>query len=206
MPAQLSLPRALAAVLAIAASSLAFRNAGSELVVSRSVDRPDVILSLASHEWERLPVAARFAQRWPRSTVLLTQPDRTDQHACFDCAGRMARLVRAGISADRIVVLRPTVSNTYDEALAALAYATRHRVNRLLIVTSPYHTRRVLLVFRQVSRGLRIEIGIAPAFPDSPAQPPSWWRNRYDRSYVVYEWAALFSYAVRFRLALMPEF
>ena len=35
--------------------------AGRLLVLSQAVDAPDVIVSLASHEWERLPAAAAAA-------------------------------------------------------------------------------------------------------------------------------------------------
>jgi uncharacterized SAM-binding protein YcdF (DUF218 family) len=68
---------------------------------------------------------------------------------------------------------------------------------RLLIVTSPYHTRRALATFAAVFRSSDITIGIHPALSSSPAQPASWWRYAYDRKYVRYELAALSWYVVR---------
>jgi hypothetical protein len=42
----------------------------------------------------------------------------------------------AGISRERVTVLPQTVTNTYDEAKAARAFADRTRIDRLVVVTS----------------------------------------------------------------------
>ena len=73
-----------------------------------------------------------------------------------------------------------------------------------MIVTTPYHTRRALAVFRSVFDGSGVEIGMAPA-SESPARPGRWWTTPYDRWYVAYEWAAIVYYAVKYRVLSYRE-
>lgn len=161
---------------------------GSWMVVSRDVSQPDAILVLGSHEHERLPEAVRQATRHPTARVLLTVPVIPTQHNCQDCAQRVAQLARQGVAPHRIHVVTPPVRNTWDELLAASSWAARHEVARILIVTSPYHTRRVSYLAPWA--GPQVAWGIAAApVADGLAWP--WWSRRYDRRYVVYECAAL---------------
>jgi uncharacterized SAM-binding protein YcdF (DUF218 family) len=171
--------------------------AGSVLVVQRQLLEPEVLIALGSHEWERLPAVARLARLWPGAMVLLTEPVRATDHNCFRCGERIAWLARLGVPADRITILPKRVANTHDEALALGEYRRSHPLRRVVVVTSPYHTRRALAAFTSVL-GSRVVIGVQPATDYSPARPTSWWRNSYDRRYVSYEWAALAWYGVRY--------
>lgn len=171
--------------------------AGTSLVVDRSVASPDAIISLASHEWERLPEMTRLAHRYPDSRVVLTLPPVIDQYNCHDCSHRVDQLVRNGVSARRIRVLPIKLSGTFGEAAVALEFAKHEHIKRLLVVTSPYHTRRALATFRTVFQGTAVDIGIKPASSTSPARPETWWRSPYDRWYVRYEWEAIAYYLVR---------
>lgn len=171
--------------------------AGSLLVIRRDVSNPEAILMLASHEWERLPVTALLAKEFPDAQVLLTQPVRPTQFNCHLCADRPNWLQHLGVEKNRVVVLSQRAANTYQEALAARAYMTRHSMRRLMVVTSPYHSRRALATFHKVL-GVRVQVGLRPALERSPARPGVWWRGPYDRAYVGYEWSALGWYALRY--------
>jgi uncharacterized SAM-binding protein YcdF (DUF218 family) len=187
---------ALAAVALLVVVTVG-RNVGDMLVVAREVEAPQAVVVLGSHEWERLPAAAQVAKRSPGAMVLLTEPVVPTPENCYRCADRSAWLSSLGVEPSHIETLPPRVTNTYDEASAALAYCRRHSIARLLIVTSPYHTRRALATFAAVFRSSDIVLGIYPALSSSPAQPASWWRYPYDRKYVRYELAALAWYAMR---------
>ena len=171
--------------------------AGHALIVSVEPRNPDAIVSLASHEWERLPAVAALARRHPSSVVLLTLPLQITEHNCYRCGDRQAFLIRAGVEAHRIQILPDRVSNTRDEAAASLAYARRTHPGEMVIVTSPYHTRRALATFRRVF-DVQVTLAIQPALATSPAQPERWWSYPYDRAYVMYEWSAIVYYALRF--------
>ncbi len=180
------------------------RNAGRPLVVSRDIGPSDAIVMLASHEWERLPAAAEVARRFPASVVLLTMPVKVTKFNCHLCSERASWLSHEGVAAERIVQLDPNpTSNTYGEAVAVRDYATRHPLHKLVVVTSPYHTRRALHVFEHVLRGMGVEVGVVPATAYSTAEPDRWWRHPYDRWYVAYEWAALLEY--RFKYGVSPR-
>ena len=157
-----------------------------------------MIVVLASHESERLPVAAALARRYAAARVLLTLPTKINVSNCEHCLERPTWLSGAGVDRERVTVLSERVTNTYDEAKATAAYAHRNRIDRVVVVTSPYHARRALATFRHLfdSEGVKARIGLA--IPSPPAAPERWWLRDYDRRYVTYEWAALVFYAIRF--------
>lgn len=167
---------------------------GTALVVSRPLQRVDAVISLASHEWERLPLTARLAAANPEAIVLLTLPQPATPFNCHDCAHRIDRLRHLSIAETRVRVLPTTGPGTRGEAMAALAFARETGLRHLLVATSPYHTRRALATFRKVFESTGIEIGVVPASDSSPAQPSRWWWGGYDRAYVGYEWAAIAYY------------
>ena len=176
--------------------------AGSWLVVSVPLDDPDVIVSLASHEWERLPEAARAAKKYPDAIVLLTKPDHVTVYNCHDCEHRVDRLVSLGLPRERVLVRLLDVPGTFGEALLVRDFMMAAGRHRVLVVTSPYHTRRTLGILRHVFAGTAVLFGVIPANQFSQARPPVWWMSGYDRFYVAYEWAALVYYVARY--GVMP--
>jgi uncharacterized SAM-binding protein YcdF (DUF218 family) len=178
--------------VAIVAGIAAWRpvqNAGPALIVRQGIGVPEAIIMLASHEWERLPAAAAEAREYPKAAVLITRPRVVTAYNCFRCDERVAWLQSEGVDDARIHVLDGNITNTFAEAEAARAYAAKTRIASLLIVTSPYHTRRALETFETVFAGTGVHIGVVPA-AGSRANPKQWWRSSYDRHYVMYEWAA----------------
>lgn len=169
------------------------------------MDRPDAILVLGSHESERLPHAARLARQWPDATVLLTQPVTPTEHNCQDCAHRGRTLARAGVAPGRVHLLMPRVRTTFDEVQAAGHWVASHRRQRLLVVTSPYHTRRVLVLAAALLSEANVGVSACPV-PGGLGWP--WWSRRYDRRYVIYEVAALvdnsWRHGISPRLWLVP--
>jgi uncharacterized SAM-binding protein YcdF (DUF218 family) len=183
--------------------------AGSALVIEFPLVEPDAIISLASHEHERLPLAARLASANGRAMVLLTQPPEVKHLNCEDCEHRVDRLRELGVDQARVRVLQIHEDSTHGEALATLTFAREAGIRSLLIVTSPYHTRRALAVFRRVFAGSGVTLGIEPALATSPATPSRWLLGSYDRGYVVYEWAGIayyvWKYGVRLGDLTVPE-
>ena len=148
--------RTLAAFTVGSAATIGALHAGTMLVVNAPVAAPDAIVSLASHEWERLPVAARLACQFPKSRVILTLPPYSSRNNCHDCSNRVETLVTYGIKRNRIAIVPIKQSSTYGEALAVRDYMRGAGLRSLLIVTSTYHTRRALATF---GRGSRVQRG-----------------------------------------------
>jgi uncharacterized SAM-binding protein YcdF (DUF218 family) len=178
--------------------------AGTALIVSSPISSPDAIVSLASHEWERLPQTAALAKQYPRALVLLTLPPSVNQFNCHDCSHRAERLIEAGVDAGRIRVLPLTEGGTYGEAVATRAFVADRELASVLVVTSPYHTRRSLATFRK-ALGTGVSVGIVPATATSPARPGRWWAAGYDRAYVRYEWAAVLYYWLWHRVPMISS-
>jgi uncharacterized SAM-binding protein YcdF (DUF218 family) len=85
-------------------------------------------------------------------------------------------LLAAGVPASRIVLLPEIVTSTYKEAVAARHYVRRTGLKTLLVVTSPYHSRRALWAFRRVLEPEGVSVGIDPVSPgDLSPKPNSWW-------------------------------
>lgn len=187
--------RVIAVMLVAGALVWGGAHAGAALIVRQRLPSADALVVLGSHEWERLPVAARLAAARPHAVVLLTEPRQASASNCHLCGERVAWLEALGIPATRIEVLPRRVTNTLDEAIAAREYSESHAVRQLLVVTSPYHARRALAVFRTAFKGMDVRIGVN--FDESVAVPEQWWRYPYDRAYVAYEWAAVVWYAMR---------
>ena len=167
---------------------------GPWLIREEPLERPDAILVLGSHESERLPHAARLARQWPEADVLLTQPVIATPFNCQDCAHRGQVLAKAGVAGKRVRILAPRVRTTFDEMRVAASWVAASGRSRLLVVTSPYHTRRVRALARALLPGESVGISACPV-PDGLGQP--WWSRRYDRRYVIYEVAALVNNAWR---------
>ena len=172
--------------------------AGSVLVTRLSLASSDAVVSLASHEWERLPLTARLAREHPQALVVLTVPEQPTPYNCHDCPNRLDRLRRLGVEQARVRVVQLTEPGTYGEALAVRVLAGKTGIRSLVVATSPYHTRRALAAFRKVFQGTGIQVGVEPASATSPARPAWWWTAGYDRAYVAYEWAAIAYYTWRY--------
>jgi uncharacterized SAM-binding protein YcdF (DUF218 family) len=181
---------------------LAVDRAGATLVVSRDVGPPDAIVMLASHEWERLPAAAALARRYRDAVVLLTVPLQINEYNCNRCGERVTWLGAEGVPEARVRVLRRHVQNTHDEAIATLEYEHDHPFRSLVVVTTPYHSRRALATFEHVFAGTPVAVGVFPASATSQAVPGHWLWHKFDRAYVAYEWAAILDYRVRYGVPL----
>lgn len=193
-----------AAALAIGTAALLWplSQAGTALIVTRDVGQPDAIVMLASHEWERLPAAAALARQHPDAVVLLTVPRVATIYNCHRCGERVGWLDDEGVDPARVRLVRTVESSTHGEALAAREHARREPLARLVVVTSPYHTRRALATFSAIFAGTGVDVGVMPAAP-AQGQPRRWWLDPYDRWYVRYEWAAILSYRLRRGIPLL---
>lgn len=177
--------------------TMGIARAGTSLAIAAPLDRPDVIVSLASHEWERLPVTARLALKYPDAQIVLTQPPAASRRNCYQCPQRVDYLLRLGVARDRVHVVKLSESSTYGEALATRGFVAQSGRHRVLIVTSAYHARRALATFQHVFGSDQVTVGLEPADPSTWARPRLWWTRPYDRWYVTYEWAAAISYRIR---------
>ncbi|HEV7472420.1 MAG TPA: YdcF family protein [Pyrinomonadaceae bacterium] len=108
-------------------------------------------------------------------------------------------LRRAGVPDDKIAVIMVPITGTYDEVLLLRKYAEANRLSSILVVTSAYHSRRVLWTFQHVFRGTGKLIGIDPVEPgvETPALA-TWWLHGLGWEMVPKEYVKMLVYRLRY--------
>ena len=98
-------------------------------------------------------------------------------------------LQRSGVSAEDIRVLAEPVDNTADEVRVIAAEARANQAERVILITSKYHSRRVRVLWNSL-------VGDHPQAivryaPFDPFEPEHWWRTTTDAMAVSREWFGL---------------
>lgn len=196
--------RTLAAIvlLLIVAGALFSRAAGRYLVVEDPLEKADAVVALAGARVERwLEVVDLFHAGWAPRVVLSN--GRTDEVE-LQLRARGIRLpgeaevardamVQMKVPAASIEILPMSVDNTAQEARAVRELAAANGWQRLIIVTSKYHSRRTAFAFRREFEGTPVQIRIRTSRYDR-ATPERWWRDRADFRYVTMEYQKLIAY------------
>lgn len=158
--------------------------AASRALIVESNARCDVdaIIVLAGADSYRAR-AARAAELYAEGCapfVVLTNDgmrggwSQTEQRTLMYVERARRELQRAGVPQERIIILPKVMSGTHDEAIHVRDEAERRGWRRLMIVTSPYHTRRARWSFRRAFDGSGTEVYCQSARFDDDA-PAVWW-------------------------------
>jgi len=145
------------------------------LIVKAELQSADasIVFSGSSTYIERAARAAELYREGRAPLIVLTNDGvvggwdhREDRNPLYyELSSR--RIQQQGVPGDRISVAPGQALGTYDESVLVRDFAVAHKLKRLLVVTSGYHSRRALWSMRRACEGSGIEIGI-----DSP--PPGW--------------------------------
>lgn len=177
------------ALLAIAVAVIAFALTAGRMLVVRDLRHADAIVVLVG-ETDRRPARALelLHQGYAPRVLLDASPDAYVYH-----------LTTAEIAQQYIHTLPPEVArsvsvcqesglSTRDEAREVRPCLNAVGARSVLVVTSEYHTRRALSVFRHTYPDR--SIGVAGAVePDQFGMP--WWRHRQWAKVTLNEWARL---------------
>jgi uncharacterized SAM-binding protein YcdF (DUF218 family) len=105
-------------------------------------------------------------------------------------------LTESGIAEDDIMILPGNAQSTQDEAVVIAQYLkNRHDIDKILLVTSKFHSHRSELIFQKALADLEVEIYSAPT-PYDPYQARGWYKDREDIQSVVTEYIKLANYFV----------
>jgi uncharacterized SAM-binding protein YcdF (DUF218 family) len=173
----------------------------SELAAADAI----VVLSGSSTYLERADWAARLYREGRAPLIILTDDKlisgwngaEEGNPYFYELAAK--ELQQRGVPAEKIQVVSEPALGTYYESLTVREYATNHKLKRLLIVTSAYHSRRALWSMRRACGGTGIEIGV-----DGPSpgwQTPSawtWWMRPFGWKVVAGEYLKMTYYWVRY--------
>jgi uncharacterized SAM-binding protein YcdF (DUF218 family) len=183
--------------LAVAAHGPALRLIGRALVVEDPVAKADAIVVVAGGTPSREDAAAALFREGLAPDVVLSNPftpDRVRQLITMgarrlDYQGE-SRLVleQRGVPAQAIVALPQPVKTTEAELKVVGELARARGWRRVILVTSPQHSRRVKLVWsRQAPADIQSIVRIAQDddFLDD------WWRKRRQAEAVLHEYLGL---------------
>ena len=177
------------------------------LIVQGEPGNADALAILAGSDayLERTKLAAQLFRQGRAPKIILTNDNlmggwvEEEQRNPMFVERAIKELRLAGVPADRIEVLSPPVSSTYDEAVLLKSYSTTQKLRSLLVVTSAYHSRRALWVMRRVFRDDHVDIGLAVVAPghQDPA-PATWWLQPKGWRIVALEYPKMVFYWLKY--------
>jgi len=184
--------------LAVVAHGPALRLIGRALVVEDPVAKADAIVVVAGGTPSREDAAATLFREGLAPDVVLSNaftPDRVRDLITmgirrFDYQGE-SRIVleQRGVPTHAIVALSQTVKTTEAELKVVGELARSRGWRRVILVTSPQHSRRVKLVWsRQAPADIQSIVRIAQ---DNDFLDGDWWRKRREAEAVLHEYLGL---------------
>lgn len=96
---------------------------------------------------------------------------------------------------DEAVILEEKAYNTYENAVFTKQIALKQGFKNLILVTSPYHQRRVYETFRNVFGGSDVKLQNNPSIY-SGWRSDNWWNNKKDLRLTQQEIIKIFWFAV----------
>lgn len=146
------------------------------LEVSDPLAAAEVVVPLGGGK-ERVLYAARLYRegyaRWFLATDMpLDVPGIRERYA--ELVAREA--IWQGVPASAIVLSERTVKTTQAEAVEILRLAQARGWRSVLVVTSPYHTRRARWVLTEVFRKSGLQVRVQPS-PEEGYSPENWWQS-----------------------------
>lgn len=174
-------------------------------MVTLKLEQADAIVVLAGSEdyLERTAEAARLYKTGVSGRVLLTNDgvkggwnSELQRNPFFVERARWA-LIENSVPVEAIEIVPGTVkgdssTGTENEADAVIRYCIDSETKSVLIVTSAYHTRRALFIYRTAIDDRRLEFGISHPKPASFDVPnPLWWLSPKSWYHIVSEYVKM---------------
>jgi uncharacterized SAM-binding protein YcdF (DUF218 family) len=149
-------------------------------IVHDPLSQADAIVVLGGGVQTRPFEAARLFRDGYAPRVLVASPERkpTDEMGLTagDTETTKQILVKRGVPDSAIVVFGNEVSSTHEEALALRNWLEQTGAKKIIIVSDPFHTRRVRWLFRKelATTGGQILTGVAAPLKYTVS---SWWQT-----------------------------
>lgn len=160
------------------------------LVVHRPLEKADAILVLSgsSEFLDRTHEATVAFKAGISAKILLTNDGHqsgwieAEKRNPYFVERAFKELVDRGVSEDAIEILPAEVHGTDDEADIVVPFAVAKKLGSILLVTSPYHSRRALWTFERAAAKNSASLGIGVQIPAENYRYPSrlnWWMSVY---------------------------
>jgi uncharacterized SAM-binding protein YcdF (DUF218 family) len=173
---------------------------GDYLIIEDEVKPVDVIHVIAGDDY-RSEYAFQLYRLGDAKTIFFTGGWCTTHGWEHGAHGKQLAL-QQGIPAEAVAFDDTRVYTTYAEALRLKDWLDHHSapIRSVMVVSDPFHMRRVRWIYRQVFGG-KVEIRLAPVpFEQTPYQR-QWWSDQGSREYVKDEYVKSIFYVLRYQLA-----
>ncbi len=172
----------------------------------------DAIMVLAGDSMDRdLEAADLFAQGYG-PTILLTRTPESPVFPTLRSRGldvisnieiRLNYLEALGVPRADVTVLQRTVETTQEEASLVAEWAESRQIERIIVVTSAFHTARTRCAFDQMFRDMSTEILVHPS-GESTFDPDTWWHTRSEFRNSLFELEKYAYYRLTYLLGRSP--
>lgn len=183
---------AVVIIAIIVAGVFVFRGVGRWLVREDPLSRADAIVVLSGSMPNRAEGAAGVYRRGYAPQVWLTRPESPSSslaamgiHFVGEEEYSREVLIHEGVPAAAIHVLPGEIVDTEQEIDEISREMRNDGASRVIIVTSPEHTRRVRALW--VCLAAKNQTAIIRAAAEDPFDRNHWWRNTHDAYSVVRE-------------------
>jgi uncharacterized SAM-binding protein YcdF (DUF218 family) len=171
---------------------VAFRHAGRWLVLDEPLSKADAIFVLSgglpyrAEEGGKVFSSGYAPEVWvSRPESLTSRMEKLGVHFVGEEEYNREILVHQGVPEAAIHILPEIVINTEQEVDEAAQEMRRQKKTKIIIVTSPQHTRRVKALWKTLV-GNNLSMSVHAAH-DDPFDADHWWRNTRDIFSVVRE-------------------
>ncbi|MCP4681044.1 MAG: YdcF family protein [Desulfobacterales bacterium] len=178
---------------------------GGYLIVRNPVKKSDLIVCFMGEPIERGLEAAELFKKGLAPHIFFAREKLPDGQDVLHERGirypetrdMLKKLFQdLGVPEAALITSDGFVRNTFEEAGEIRELARRKGYHSLIVVTSPFHTRRVWLVLKKVLEEDGVEIIMAPSHY-SNFSPDGWWKNEKYIKSVVYEYQKLLYYLAK---------
>jgi uncharacterized SAM-binding protein YcdF (DUF218 family) len=181
---------ALALILFFAHGSL-LRAAAGFLVVRDPLEKADAIIVLAGDaNGERVTQGVElYRAGWAPKIIMSGGP--AAWHLTY--AENMKKQARSLGVAEKDIIIQDRSLSTREDVVFSLAVLKKIRAKKVIMVSSPFHMRRMILTAKKkyTREGIKV---IACPVEHSKWKPEGWWRRHEDTQPVVYEYMAMVQY------------
>ena len=144
------------------------------LVVENQANKSDVIVVLGGSAGSRLRKGIRLYDQGLANQIILVDEKESSwtnitNNLCKDCV----------LEGKDVIVLTGSTS-TFTDASLVKTYCSSHGIKTVLVVTDPYHTRRVWLTFAGEFRGSTIAFTVISSNDYNSLLSPGhgWWKDK----------------------------
>ena len=163
------------------------------LVVEGEAQKADVAVILGGGGGSRSRAGVSLYDAGLASQLLLIDKSKQDwvhvvENLCHDCTTQ-----------DKDMVYLEGSSNTFTDATLVSQYIASQGIDRMIVVTDPYHTRRALLIFKAQFKDSSVDISVVSSgdYAKNLRPDEKWWHDDQTARVILQESTKIVGFYLR---------